>query len=52
MKLMEELLRSLREANQCDGCRRALPVDEKGIHRDDKGLPVMTCQRGRYERDA
>lgn len=32
--------------NQCDGCRRGLPV-VRGIHRDDKGY-AMACSRDRY----
>jgi energy-coupling factor transporter ATP-binding protein EcfA2 len=27
-------------ANQCDGCQRGVPVDDKGIHRGD-GIPDM-----------
>lgn len=28
--------------NQCDGCARSLPI-VSGLHRDEHGLPVMTC---------
>lgn len=36
------------EVNQCDGCQRNLLLDHKGIHRDENGWPVMTCQADRY----
>lgn len=32
--------------NQCDGCRRGLPI-ENGIHYD-KGWPDMSCTADRY----
>jgi hypothetical protein len=36
------------EVNQCDGCRRHLPI-KNGIHYGDEGyVAVMTCQRNRY----
>lgn len=37
------------EINQCDGCRRNLLLDHKGIHRDEHGWPVMGCTADRYK---
>lgn len=34
--------------NQCDGCRRGLPVDENGNHVGE-GYDMIGCTRGRYE---
>jgi hypothetical protein len=35
--------------NQCDGCRRGLPVDDQGIHRDPANFTGdQRCTRERY----
>lgn len=34
-------------ANQCDGCRRGLPLDEHGIHWG-KGYDMIGCTAERY----
>ena len=34
--------------NQCDGCRRGLPVDHMNIHREADGWPYMVCDADRY----
>ena len=36
------------EANQCDGCRRGLLVDDMQIHREDDGSPYMVCDSSLY----
>lgn len=33
--------------NQCDGCRRGLPI-ENGLHIREDGLPDMACTKERY----
>lgn len=33
--------------NQCDGCRRGLPI-ERGLHRLPSGLPDMACTADLY----
>lgn len=38
------------EVNQCDGCRRNLLLDHKGIHRLASGWPEMGCTADRYKR--
>lgn len=35
--------------NQCDGCRRGLPLDNNGVHRG-KGFDAIGCTRERYTR--
>lgn len=38
--------------NQCDGCRRGLPVDKNGHHHGPGGFwagDVMVCTRDLYE---
>jgi hypothetical protein len=34
--------------NQCDGCRRGLPLEEE-LHRDFAGYAAMYCTRSLYE---
>ena len=36
------------DVNQCDGCRRGLPLDELGIHYGE-GFDMIACTRERYE---
>lgn len=36
------------ETNQCDGCRRKLPVDEHGLHRGPTTWDVIACTADRY----
>lgn len=53
----EELMRTPNgpALNQCDGCRRGLPI-RNGLHyepdeaRTGVGMPVMCCTRDRYEK--
>lgn len=33
--------------NQCDGCRRGLPLDDDGVHRG-RGFDMIGCTRERY----
>jgi hypothetical protein len=35
--------------NQCDGCRRGLPLDENGNHHGDSLTDMMGCTRNRYK---
>lgn len=40
------------ESNQCDGCRRGLPVDEHGMHRGPGGFwagDLQFCTMALYE---
>jgi len=37
--------------NQCDGCRRGLPVDEHGVHRG-KGYDMIDCTAHLYQAPA
>lgn len=39
---------SLDFVNQCDGCRRGLPIDENGVHVGE-GYDMIGCTRKRYE---
>lgn len=36
------------EINQCDGCRRGLPVSERGIHRGPGSWDLIGCTAARY----
>jgi len=38
---------ALQAVNQCDGCRRGLPLDDDGIHRG-RGYDMIACTRHRY----
>ncbi len=49
----QELSPTEHMANQCDGCKAGIPVDDRGIHRmSDNGdgfdADIMLCQRYRY----
>jgi hypothetical protein len=35
------------ELNQCDGCRRGLPLNENGIHRGE-GYDMIGCTADKY----
>ena len=35
--------------NQCDGCNRGLPVDDRGIHRGLGGPDMMACCKNKYK---
>jgi hypothetical protein len=39
------------EINQCDGCRRGLPIRRDNNHYDGD-MPYMGCTRDRYQRPA
>lgn len=49
---MESPASSASAINQCDGCRRGLPLRANGIHYEDKPFPhasaVMACTKDRY----
>lgn len=34
--------------NQCDGCRRGLPVNERGNHRGPEPWDIIRCTADRY----
>jgi hypothetical protein len=35
--------------NQCDGCRRGLPLDDNGVHHGESLTDMMGCTRNRYK---
>jgi len=37
--------------NQCDGCRRGLPLDQDGFHHDpDSNYDFIGCTKDRYSK--
>jgi hypothetical protein len=41
------VLAAASELNQCDGCRRGLPLNASGIHRGE-GYDLIGCTADRY----
>jgi len=47
----ESLVFDVEFVNQCDGCRRGLPLDEYGIHHGE-GYDMIACTAKRYVKQA
>ncbi len=47
LRWLIELQQPAQESNQCDGCKRGLPVVD-GLHRAADGTVVMACTAWRY----
>lgn len=37
----------MNDVNQCDGCKRGLPI-EQGLHMNNDGRPYMGCTKSKY----
>lgn len=45
---LDEVEAWVKDFNQCDGCRRGLPLDENGVHHGDGRYDMIGCTRRRY----
>ena len=46
---LEYLFPDEADINQCDGCRRGLPIDDEGVH-FGAGFDMIGCTADRYKR--